>query len=271
MRLQGKVALVTGGSRGIGRGIVEMFASEGCKVGFTGRSEDTANAVIEAVRKAGGEAIWIKADNKIEADIAEAVAKTAEAFGSLTVIVNNAISATDAASGLDESVDKLDNDNFDGMLRGALYGAAWGAKYAIPHMRKAGVGSIINVSASSSISAVPARPGYQASKGAINSLTRSMAGSFSKENIRTNTIIVGFINTESSTMKKMLATPAIRAAFEKLVQTPRLGRPADIAAAATYLASDESSYVTGTQITVDGGALSQQNTPALDFAALGEL
>jgi len=72
-------------------------------------------------------------------------------------------------------------------------------------------------------------------------------------------------------MKKMLATPAIRAAFEKLVQTPRLGRPADIAAAATYLASDESSYVTGTQITVDGGALSQQNTPALDFAALGEL
>ena len=144
----------------------------------------------------------------------------------------------------------------------------WASKYAIPHMRAAGSGSIINISASSSVLSVPSRPAYQASKGAINALTRQMALDYGKENIRTNAIIVGFIFTGSETMTAMLANPTIRAAFEKSVLVPQLGEPADIAAGIVYLASDEAKYVTGSQLTIDGGALAHQALPELDFTKL---
>ena len=116
--------------------------------------------------------------------------------------------------------------------------------------------------------AIPARPAYQASKGAINALTRQMASDYGKENIRCNTIIVGFIFTGTAEMTAILADLALRAAFEKNVVVPYLGEPADIAAGVVYLAADESKYVTGTQLTIDGGALCRQPVPELDFDAL---
>ncbi|MBW1883107.1 MAG: SDR family oxidoreductase [Deltaproteobacteria bacterium] len=268
MRLAGKVALVTGGTRGIGRGTVEMLAREGAAVGFTGRSEDTGLEVEQGVRGAGGQALYIRADNSQEDQIAAAVAATVGAFGSLTTLVNNAINNDAVGSGLDSHVDVIDNETFDIIMTTALKGALWASKYAIPYMRAAGNGSIINISASSSVLSVPARPAYQASKGAINALTRQMALDYGKENIRTNAIIVGFIFTGSETMTAMLAKPTIRAAFEKSVLVPRLGEPADIAAGIVYLASDESKYVTGSQLTIDGGALSHQALPELDFDEL---
>ena len=113
MRLAGKVALVTGGTRGIGRGAVEMLAREGAAVGFTGRSEDTGLEVEQAVRDAGGKALFIRADNSQEDQIAAAVAATVDAFGSLTTLVNNAIANDAAGSGLDSHVDVMDNETFD--------------------------------------------------------------------------------------------------------------------------------------------------------------
>jgi NAD(P)-dependent dehydrogenase (short-subunit alcohol dehydrogenase family) len=148
-------------------------------------------------------------------------------------------------------------------MRAALYGAIWASKHAIPYMRQAGSGSIINISASSSVGAIPERPSYAASKGAINSLTRQMAFAYGKENIRTNTIIVGFINTRSANFERMLGTPHIKDAFEKLVLVPQLGEPADIAHGAIYLASDESKYVTCSQLFIEGGALCHQAQPIL--------
>ena len=268
MRLAGKVALVTGGTRGIGRGTVEMLACEGAAVGFTGRSEDTGRAVEQGVRDVGGKALFIKADNSQEDQIAAAVAATVDAFGSLTTLVNNAIANDAVGSGLDNHVDVIDNETFDIIMTTALKGMLWASKYAIPHMRTAGNGSIINISASSSVLSVPARPAYQASKGAINALTRQMAIDYGKENIRTNAIIVGFIFTGSEAMTSILENPAVRAAFEKSVLVPRLGEPADIAAGIVYLASNEAKYVTGSQLTIDGGALSHQALPELDFAEL---
>jgi NAD(P)-dependent dehydrogenase (short-subunit alcohol dehydrogenase family) len=262
------VALVTGGTRGIGRGIVEMFAREGAAVGFTGRSDDTGLAVERAVHDAGGRARFIRADNGVQEEIAHAVAATVESFGSLTTLVNNAISNDDVGSGRDSHVDVMDDETFDNIIRVALKGAFWCSKHAIPHMRRAGNGSIVNISASSSKLANPGRPAYQSSKGAINALTRQMAVDFGKENIRVNAIIVGFIFTGSPEMTAMLANPTIREAFEKNVLTPQLGEPADIAAGATYLASDEAKYVTGTQLTIDGGAVCHQALPELDFEAL---
>jgi NAD(P)-dependent dehydrogenase (short-subunit alcohol dehydrogenase family) len=127
-------------------------------------------------------------------------------------------------------------------------------------MREVGGGSIINISASSSIRSLRTRPAYQASKGAINTLTRQMAVDYGSENIRSNAIIVGFIQTEGRGMQQLLADEEYMKVIRAMLVLPRLGEPADIAAAAVYLASDESKYVTGTQITVDGGATSYQPT-----------
>lgn len=261
-RLAGKVAFITGGTRGIGRVIAIMMAQQGAKVAFTGRS-DAGYEVEERLKEVGGTGMFIRADNKSEEDIKAAIQQAVDAYGPITTLVNNAIASDDVGSGKDTQVDTLDTDVLDQIVRAALYGTIWAAKYAIPHMRKAGSGSIINISASSSVGAIPERPAYAASKGAINSLTRQMAFAYGKENIRTNTIVVGFINTRSANFERMLGTPHIRDAFEKLVLVPRLGMPSDIANGAIYLASDESGYVTGSQIFIEGGALCHQAQPVL--------
>ena len=267
MRLNGKVALVTGGTRGIGRGVVEMLAAEGAAVAFTGRNEANGHEVAAGVKEAGGQVLYIRADNGIEEEVAGAIKQTVEQFGSLTTLVNNAIS-DDVGSGNDSHVDLVDNDTFDHIMRIALMGSVWASKYAIPEMRKAGNGSIINISASSSKTALPHRPAYHASKGALNALTRQMATDFGKDDIRTNAIIVGFIYTGTPGMAAILANPVNRAAFEKNIMVPRLGEPADIAAGVVYLASDEAKYVTGIELTIDGGALCHQALPELDFQSM---
>jgi NAD(P)-dependent dehydrogenase (short-subunit alcohol dehydrogenase family) len=267
MRLAGKVALVTGGTRGIGQGVVEMLAREGAAVGFTGRSEDRGHEVEAGVREAGGQAIYVRADSGFEHEVAAAVEATVAAYGPLTTLVNNAIS-DDVGSGKDSHVDDIDDETFDNIFRIALKGTLWASKHAIPQMRRAGGGSIVNISASSSKLSLPGRPAYQASKGAINSLTRQMAVDYGKERIRVNTIIVGFIYTGTPQMAAILADPARRAAFEKNVLVPYLGEPADIAAGVVYLASDEAKYVTGSELTIDGGALVHQPLPELDFVGM---
>jgi meso-butanediol dehydrogenase/(S,S)-butanediol dehydrogenase/diacetyl reductase len=268
VRLEGKVALVTGGTRGIGRGTVEMLAEEGAAVVFTGRSIENGKSVETSVRASGGRVLFVQADNMIEREIADAVTAAVDTFGCLTTVVNNAISNDDVGSGRDDHVDTIDNETFDAIMTVALKGTLWAVKHAIPHMRQAGNGSIINISASSSKLALPARPAYQCSKGAINALTRQIAVDYGKDNIRANAIIVGFIFTGSPEMTAILANETLRAAFEKNILVPRLGEPADIAAGVAYLASDESKYVTGSQLTIDGGAICHQPTPELDFESL---
>lgn len=260
MRLQDKVALVTGGTAGIGAGIVTMFAEQGAAVGFTGRSADTGALLEKQLTERGHRVRYIEADNSVEADVANAVATTVEAFGPLTVLVNSAAATDVTASGADSHVDTISNEAWDQVVRTALYGAQWACKYAIPHMREAGVGSIVNISASSSIRSLRTRPAYQASKGAINALTRQMAVDYGQDNIRSNAIIVGFIATEGRGMQQLLADEEYMAVIRGMLVLPRIGEPADIAAAAVYLGSDESKYVTGTQITVDGGATGYQPT-----------
>ena len=264
MRLDGKVALVTGGTRGIGRGIVEGLANEGASVAFTGRSRDLGHELEEAVRSGGGRAVYIAADSGVEDEVAGAVRTTVERFGHLTTLVSSAIS-DDAGSGNDSHIDVVENTTFDNIMRIALYGTFWACKYAVAEMRRGGGGSIINISATSSKSALPERPAYHASKGAINAMTRQLAVDFGREDIRANTIIVGFIDTGTETLRRILADPDLRAAFAKNIMVPRFGEPADVAAGVVYLASDESKYVTGIELTIDGGALCHQALPELDL------
>jgi NAD(P)-dependent dehydrogenase (short-subunit alcohol dehydrogenase family) len=244
-----------------------MLAAEGAAVGFTGRTAERGREVQSQINDRGGRALFIRADNGVEVEIAGAVQTVADAYGPLNILVNNAIS-DDVASGLDSHVDATDNATFDNILRIALHGTVWASKYAIPSMRAAGSGSIINISASSSIRALPHRPAYHASKGAINALTRQMAADFGSADIRVNTIIVGFIFTGTPEMTAILSDANSRAAFERNIPLPRLGEPADIAAGVVYLASDESKYVTGTELTIDGGALCHQPLPEIDYGAI---
>jgi meso-butanediol dehydrogenase/(S,S)-butanediol dehydrogenase/diacetyl reductase len=260
MRLEGKVALVTGGTAGIGRGIVKMFAEQGASVAFTGRNAERGTAWQETLRADGLEVTYVHADSKVEADVAQSVETTVEKYGSLTVLVNSAAGTDQAITGIDNHVHEILNDDWDYMVRTALYGTLWASKYAIPHMRAAGVGSIINISASSSIRSLRGRPAYQASKGAINSLTRQIAVDYGADRIRCNAIIVGFIATEGETMAELLQNEQYMSVIRGMLVVPYVGEPADIAAAATFLAADESKYVTGSQITVDGGATSYQPT-----------
>ncbi len=241
-----------------------MLAAQGAAVAFTGRSQDAGREVEAGVCASGGQALYVNADSGDENDVAAAVAATVERYGRLTTLVNSAIS-DDASSGRDSHVDLVDNDTFNNIIRIALMGTFWACKYAIPHMRAAGNGSIVNISATSSRSALPERPAYHASKGAINAMTRQLAVDYGKENIRANTIIVGFIYTGSPVMAAILDDPVRRTAFERNIMVPRFGEPADIAAGVVYLASDESGYVTGTELTIDGGALCHQALPELDF------
>ncbi|MCR9096454.1 MAG: SDR family oxidoreductase [bacterium] len=270
MRLANKVAVITGGTKGIGRTTAIMMAAQGAKVAFTGRTVEAGREVEDRIREAGGTGMFVRADNRREDEIENAIASAVDAFGPITTLMNNAIATDEVSGGGDDHVDSIEFEVLDSIVRAALYGTIWATKYAIPSMREAGGGSIINVSASSSVGAIPGRPAYQASKGAINALTRQLAVDYGKQNIRANTIVVGFTNTGSETFERILSDPARRAAFERLVLLPRLGESEDVAHGAIYLASDESKNVTGTMLTIDGGALCHQAQPQLDFEALRE-
>ncbi|GAB1813060.1 SDR family NAD(P)-dependent oxidoreductase [Mycobacterium sp. MUNTM1] len=250
--------MVTGGTAGIGADIVTMMATEGASVGFTGRNSGRGTSLETKLRAKGLSVRYIQADNGDEAAVSQAVEVIVEAFGSLTILVNNAAATEVTLSGADNHVDEITNEDWDHIFKSALYGALWSSKYAIPHMRNAGKGSIVNISASSSKRSLKGRPAYQTSKGAINSLTRQMAVDYGAEGIRSNAIIVGFINSGGPVMQKLLADDEYMSVINGMLVLPYIGQPSDISYAAVYLASDESKYVTGSQITVDGGALCYQ-------------
>jgi 3-oxoacyl-[acyl-carrier protein] reductase len=254
MRLGQHVALVTGGSRGIGRGIVERLAEEGAAVVFTGRNPDTGADVEDACLAAGRQVRFVPADSSIEDDVQRAVATTIETFGGLTTLVNNAAATDMTGPGKPDShVADIETSAYESVLRTALSGTLWACKYAIRHMRDHGGGSIINVSAASSVLAIKGRPAYQASKGAINALTRQMAVDYGPDNIRSNAIIVGFINTGGPAISKMVENERFIAGIRQQILMPRLGEPRDVANGVVYLASDESAYVTGVLLPIDGG------------------
>jgi NAD(P)-dependent dehydrogenase (short-subunit alcohol dehydrogenase family) len=254
MRLSGKIALVTGATYGIGTTIVERLAEEGASVVFTGRSADKGEEIQEKFRERGLAVTFCRADAGVEVDVQRAVDTTVETYGSITTVVNNAVaSEITKPGGGDSHVVDITNEAFDAVMRVALYGTMWTSKYALAHMQAAGSGAIINISAASSVRAIQGRPAYQASKGAVNALTRQMAVDYGPLGIRSNAIIVGFTPTGGEVITKMVQNEAFVAAVRQAIPSNRLGHPRDIANGCVYLASDEAEYVNGVLLPIDGG------------------
>ena len=257
MRLKDKVAIITGGTKGVGRGIAHRFAEEGAKVVLTGRSEDLGRAVEREIREAGGEALFVRADLSSEEDCEGMVAAAERQFGPLTTLVNNA-AATHMIGTAHPHADKrmhlLSNETLDIIWRSDLYGFFWCCRYALRAMLAHGTPgcSIVNISSGAGTGVGGDMDAYVASKAAMNSITKSMAGEYAYAGIRVNAIVLGLINNGGG-VAAILAKPEIAEAMTRHIPMGVVGKPDDIAWGAVYLASDQARYVTGALLPIDGG------------------
>ena len=256
MRLESKVALITGGGSGIGRACAEMFAHEGARVAVSDISLERAQATTQFVTSHGGEAIAISGDVSVGDDALNMVSATVEKFGKLDVLVNSAgVSARNAlpeGSSPEEIWDKVIDVNLKG-----TYMVSW---HAVPEMAKSGGGSIINLSSIMGLVGYPVGMGggfnpYNPSKGGVLQFTRNLAIDSASKNVRVNCICPGYVETNLTSALTKDAEALSR--LETLHPIGRLGQPEEIAYAALYLASDESGFVTGTPLVVDGGYTAQ--------------
>jgi NAD(P)-dependent dehydrogenase (short-subunit alcohol dehydrogenase family) len=243
MRLEGKVALVSGSTRGIGRTMCEMFAREGAKVAVTGRTVDRGQKVVDLIREAGGEAEFFRLDINEEDSVRSVIEQTVERFGKLDTLVNNA-APTDIVSANVKPLTEHSTEEWERIMRGTLTGNVfWACKYAIPYIADAGGGSIINISSGQSIIGLSGFSAYGAAKGAMNALTPILACENAKFNIRVNAIVVGRVISHKADTGVAVGGGHLS----------RLGVPSDVAYAAIWLASEESQWVTGQLIVADGG------------------
>ncbi len=243
-RLQGKVALVTGGGRGIGRAICEAYAREGAAIGVLDLREEVAEPAAEAIRAAGGQAIAI-AGNVANRDEVFAAAETLKAaFGPVTLLVNNAM--WNRYGPLEEQ----DETAISRMIDVGFKGVIWGYQAVLPQMREAGVGAIVNIASPSAVIAMKHGIMYSAIKAAVAAATRSGAAEFGPDNIRVNAIAPGPTQTDGA--MRVVTEDGWERRRER-VPIRRLGQPEDMANAAVFLASEEASFVTGDMLFVDGG------------------
>lgn len=245
MRLQNKIAIITGAGSGIGRGIALAFVKEGAKVVVADWSEEGGKETVEQIRKIKGEAVFIKTDVSKAVDIDEMVKTCLDKFGRVDILVNNA--------GIVKfgPLHETPEEDWDAVLNVNLKSVFLGSKRVIPEMLKQGRGKIINITSIAGLVGFENIGPYCASKGGIIALTREMALEYAKSKINVNCIAPGVIKTAMT--KDILADPAQKQFFESSTPYPRLGEPEDIAMAAVYLASDESDFVNGHVLVVDGG------------------
>ena len=256
MRLQGKVALITGAGGGIGREASLLFAREGAAVAAVDVNDQGGEETVELVRGSGGRAAYIHADVSRAADCAAMVAFAEGEFGRLDVLFNNA----GIMHGEDDDAVSTEEKIWDLTMNINAKGVFFGCKYGIPALRRAGGGSVINTASFVALlGAATPQVAYTASKGAVLALTRELAVIHARERIRVNALCPGPLRTEM--LMSFLNTEAKRE--RRLVHIPmgRFGEAKEIAYAALYLASDESSYVTGTEFLVDGGITAAYVTP----------
>jgi NAD(P)-dependent dehydrogenase (short-subunit alcohol dehydrogenase family) len=249
MRLENKVALISGGARGMGAVEAKMFASEGAKVVIADMLEEEGKQTEAEITEAGGECVFVRLDVTDEAAWQDAVAATVARFGKLDILVNNAGIARI------NSVEDTTSEEWDLVMDINAKGVFLGTKTVLPELRKAGGGSIVNISSIAGLTG-GRTSSYAASKGAVRLLTKSTAIQYASEGIRCNSVHPGVIETPM-TIPIMLNTKEGRELNEARSPMGRIGRPEDIAYGVLFLASDESSFMTGSELVIDGGLTAQ--------------
>jgi NAD(P)-dependent dehydrogenase (short-subunit alcohol dehydrogenase family) len=255
MRLEGKVALISGGARGQGAVEARLFAQEGAQVVIGDLLEDEGKQVEAEINTSGGECLFVRLDVTSEDDWQEAIAAAVARFGKLNVLVNNAgIGSTRTPDGESIAIDQLTESQWDRVLDVNAKGVFLGTKVAIPVMRQAGGGSIVNISSIAGLVGGQTTA-YGASKGAVRLFTKATATQYARDGIRANSVHPGVIETAMT--DRMLSTEAGRQSAMARHPLGRLGRAEDVAYGVLYLASDESSFVTGSELVIDGGLTAQ--------------
>ena len=246
MRLEGKVAIITGGARGQGATEARMFAQEGARV-VIGDIRDELGMQVEAeIRELGGEAVYLHLDVTSEDDWQRAIETAEQQFGKVDVLVNN------AAIVLRKDIEETTSDDWDNIMEINAKGVFLGTKAVIPAMRRAGGGSIINISSISGLVSI-GPPAYIATKGAVRLFTKSTAIQYASENIRANSIHPGSVATDMRREGMGDQTPEEIQARIDNIPLGRVGTTEDISYGALFLASDESSFMTGSELVIDGG------------------
>ncbi|MGH7390961.1 MAG: SDR family NAD(P)-dependent oxidoreductase [Candidatus Rokuibacteriota bacterium] len=247
-RLEGKTAFITGAGMGIGREAARLFAAEGARVVVADIDGDAGKETARQVEAGGGRALAVTGDVAVEADVQRMIEDGVRHFGALHVLYNNAgVLWKDR----DRSVLETDERWWDRVMAINLKSVFWVTKHGIPHLRAAGGGSVIVMgSVSALVGFTRAQDAYTAAKGGLVSLTKSLAIQFAKDRIRCNIIHPGIVDTP---LQAPYLTDALRKEFETGIPLGRVAQPREIAAVALFLAGDDSSYMTGAELVVDGG------------------
>lgn len=247
MRLEGKIVLITGAGSGQGREAAILFAQEGARVVVTDINEEGVKETVESVKAAGGEVVGRRMDVADAAQVQDGVAFAVRTFGSLNVLYNN---AGVYLRGKDGPVTRVTDETWDFTLTVNLKSMYLCCKYAVPEMIKAGGGSIVNTASAAGLMGSNFHA-YSASKGGMIALSRSIATTYAPQNVRSNVICPGFIETPMTV--EISSSQRLLQAYLENTPLHRVGKPIDIAYMALYLASDEAAFVTGSVFVVDGG------------------
>jgi NAD(P)-dependent dehydrogenase (short-subunit alcohol dehydrogenase family) len=249
-RLDGKAAIVTGGGGGIGGATARALSREGAQVLIADVDEDAAGRVADGIEAVGGHAVAFQADLSEEDQVEAVVAIAVEHFGRIDVLHNNAALTDSDFLSADTAVTELSLEVWERTLAVNLRSQMLTCKHVVPQMVRVGGGSIINMSSGASLKGDRTRTAYGVSKAGVNALTLYVATSHGKQGIRANAILPGLVITDAV---RAHLNDAILASLSKATLTPSVGEPDDIADAVVFLASDESRYITGQMISVDGG------------------
>jgi NAD(P)-dependent dehydrogenase (short-subunit alcohol dehydrogenase family) len=246
-RVKGKVCIVTGGALGIGRACAELLAEEGAAVAVFDLHDAEGEAVCAGIRERGGQARYWRVDVADEAAVKAAIDDVAATFGGLHVLVNNA-----GISGSVKLTHEISEEEWDRVQAVNVKGVLFCSKHAIPHMKRAGHGSIIHLSSIYGLVGAPDIPAYHASKGAVRLMAKTDAMIYAPDRIRVNSVHPGYIWTPM-VENHLKASGGRREDVDALHPLGHMGEPDDIAWGVVYLASDESRFVTGTELVIDGG------------------
>ena len=245
-RLQGKVAIITGGNAGIGESIAKLFADEGASVVVTGRRKEELDRVVKGIGVNGGRALAVPGSVTDEAHVQDVIAQTRRTFGKLHIVVNNA-GIRDFGKRLHETDDatwaKVLDINLTGVFRMT--------RAALPELMKSGGGAIVNISSVASLVGIRGLSAYTASKGALDALTRAVAVDYAEDHIRCNVVNPGLVDTPMAA--PLMANPAHLEPILAQYAIRRPGKPEEVAKMVLYLASDEAAWVTGATFPIDGG------------------